>query len=83
MRGRNFRAIQVKTTRGPDMPRVNTALEREWHVLAVVRLAGEGSTYRLDQSQIFMMSREEVAQGRSCDRGCELSQEVVDLLWRD
>lgn len=57
LRGLVVRTIQVKTTTVgvPAWPRAPL-----YHLLAVVRLEGEGRTLLLDQSQIFLVPKEDL-----------------------
>ena len=77
-----FRAIQVKTTATEnysiqDLPEL-------FHILAVVFLVGEGPELYLDQSQVFLISNEQVSTApRRIERLEEfrLCQDRIDTLF--
>jgi hypothetical protein len=62
IRGNSFKAIQVKTTGNLD-GRWNLPVDRQYHLLALVRLHGEVIELRLDESEIYLISREEIDAG--------------------
>lgn len=55
LRGYVVRTIQVKTATTQAPPR--WPLKRRYHLLAVVRLEGEGTDLRLDESEIFLVPK--------------------------
>lgn len=61
--GDTFRAISVRTTTGERFRKPPT--ERSYHLLAVVQLIGEDSRLYLDESQVFLIPREDVMQSSS------------------
>jgi len=62
LRGLVVRTIQVKTTTTDGVPAWPSA-DRLYHLLAVVRLRGDDTELRLDQSEIFLVPKTEVLQG--------------------
>lgn len=62
VRGPVFRAIQVRTT-GNTEGKWNIPKDREYHILALVRLFGEDNEYHLDQCEIFLLNKEAVDAG--------------------
>jgi hypothetical protein len=60
VRGTRFHTIQVKTTGGYDVPPWPKP-QRIYSLLAVVRLAGEGTAVFLDSSDIFLVPQPNVA----------------------
>lgn len=65
IRGKEFRAIQVKATRDAKGFNFNTKelAERLYDVLALVQITGEGSSLRLDDCSIYLMPKETVLKG--------------------
>lgn len=61
--GETFRAVSVKTTK---VGQYNKPKERNYHVLAVVELVGDGQEIYLDRSRLFLIPRERV-DGASTD----------------
>jgi len=59
IRGSVMRAVQVKTTASDnyDLP----DREKRYHILAAVRLVGDGCDIRFDQCEIFLIKKEELA----------------------
>lgn len=83
VRGDVFRAIQVKTTA------VNGNFEkpkdRLYHILAFVRLEGDGAEIFLDQSSVYLMSKEYLESDDFSMANIEesrISQGLVDLLFQ-
>jgi hypothetical protein len=78
LRGFEVRCIQVKTTSGV-LPRWPSAAKR-YHLLAVVRLVGEGRNLRLDESTLYLVRKSELPADRTWDSIAPfaLSQERVD-----
>jgi hypothetical protein len=64
VRGETFRAVQVKSFAG-GICRFDRRelMERAFHVLALVRLGGEGRRVFLDRSRIFLLQKQEVSKG--------------------
>ena len=82
IRGPAFRAIQVKATEGKyyAMPDEDTL----YHLLAAVRLLGEGSEVRLDNSEVYLIPKEALGIGPRTFAAIEkwkLSQGLVDTLF--
>jgi hypothetical protein len=71
VRGRVFRAIQVKTTSGDrfDLRR----LPKKYHLVACVRLVGRGKEVHLDECEIFLLKRGEI-HGKNSYRTSELGR---------
>lgn len=85
--GDTFRAVQIKTsaTDGPFTFDREQLLQRRFHVLALVRLAGEDRAVALDQSKIYLLSRDDVRKGRYTDdelQEQQLSEDRVRRLFR-
>lgn len=80
--GQAFRAVSVRTTttgtyNKPDIARV-------YHVLAVVHLRGEDRSLFLDQSDLYLIPQEEVADASTrCEHlgAYRFSREQVQLLF--
>jgi len=82
VRGEVFRGIQVKTsTRGRFH---NNNMPEYYHLLASVMLSGEDDQIYLDNSEIYLISREEL-EGGAFDRGdlapYAISQGRVDQIF--
>jgi len=82
VKGDVFKAIQVKTTAvngSIDVPE-----DRLYHILAYVRLYGEGSELYLDQCEIFLIPKETV-EGENFDKNnideYRISKEHVNALF--
>jgi len=58
VKGEIFKAIQVKTSTGDRFNLQN--LDRIYHILALVGLKGEEDHIYLDESKIYLLSKEEV-----------------------
>lgn len=58
LNGFSFRCVQVKTTTNalPTWPSV----DKRYHLLAIVRLVGTENSLLLDDSQIYLLSKEEL-----------------------
>lgn len=65
IRGKEFRAIQVKaTTDAKHFAFKNKELnERRYDVLALVQIVGEGSSLRLDECRIYLLPKDAVLKG--------------------
>jgi hypothetical protein len=82
VRGQSFRAVQIKTTGSEDNTWAKGALDREFHVLALVRLRGEGTEYLLDKCDVFLYCKDEcAADGWPDIENHRISQAVVDSLF--
>ena len=81
VRGFEVRCIQVKTTRNalPAWP----LDAKRYHLLAIVRLAGEGCELRLDDCQLYLLRKEELPTDRTWDAlpTFALTRERVDELF--
>ncbi|HEV2388512.1 MAG TPA: hypothetical protein VGS20_14795 [Candidatus Acidoferrales bacterium] len=86
IRGRQFRAIQVKATRDAksfsfDQKELQ---ERSYHVPALVRLVGENSRLALDDCRIYLVPKEAVRKGYYRPEKlaeCELTGTLVDTFF--
>jgi len=58
IKGKTFRAIQVKTTKTNGFKWKH--LPRRYHILALVKLAGADTNIFLDQSRIYLLTKEEI-----------------------
>ena len=58
VKGEVFKAIQVKTTAVNGS--INVPEDRLYHILAYVRLQGEGTELYLDQCEIYLIPKETV-----------------------
>ncbi len=86
IRGKQFRAIQVKaTTDASSFVFNNKELkERLYDVLALVQIVGEGPTLRLDECRIYLIPKEAVLKGYYGAKELaahELNRAVVDGLF--
>jgi hypothetical protein len=80
IRGPVFRAIQVRTTGATD-GRWKIPKNKEYHILALVRLCGKDNEYHLDQSEIYLLSKQAVDEGTVDYNNLEasiVSRELVD-----
>lgn len=74
-KGEIFRAIQVKTTRtrGRQITfKYRQLMTKKFHVLVLVRLSGENRRVDLDQSDVYLLRRDEVT--KSCFQREELER---------
>ena len=82
VRGSTFKAIQVKTT-GMENGKWEIPRERNYHILALVRLCGENSELLLDKAEIYLLSRDSI-NTKKCNlndlQEYRISQAVVDRL---
>ena len=85
IRGNAMRAIQVKATKiEDDGYRVRGALPERYHALAIVKLEGGEGTLYLDQSQVYLIGKNDVGNGHFSEEDLEryaLGVEVVDRLF--
>jgi hypothetical protein len=86
IRGKEFRAIQVKATRDvKGFSFKNKELrERLYDVLALVQIVGEGSSLWLDECPIYLIPKEAVLKGYYGAKELakhELDRAVVDALF--
>jgi hypothetical protein len=82
IRGSTMCAIQVKTTEGDtyDVPDA----DRRYHILAAVRLVGEGNQLNLEESEVFLIPRlfiEEAPRQFAKIHQMKLSDSWVDELF--
>ncbi len=83
VRGSTFKAIQVKTT-GIEKAIWQIPRDRQYHVLSLVRLHGENNDLYLDETEIYLLSRELIDAGDFDLNNLgdhRISQEVVDRLF--
>lgn len=83
VRGPVFRAIQVRTTGNPE-GKWNIPKDREYHILALVRLFGKDDEYLLDQCEIFLLNKEAVDAGNVDFNNLDkhrISQALVDYFF--
>lgn len=67
VKGETFRAVSVRTTTTGRFQKPKA--KRRYHVLAVVHLAGHDREIVLDESKIYLIPREEIAEvPSSCER---------------
>jgi len=82
VKGSQFRAVSIKTTTGIYYNKPDN--DRAYHFLAVVQLLGDDRHIRLDDSQIFLIPKEDVA---SAPLNCaklspyKFSEELVESLF--
>jgi hypothetical protein len=86
VRGKHFRAIQVKATRDGDNFDFNhkELKKKQYHLLALVQIVGEGSNLRLDECRIYLIPKDAVLKGYYNPEELtahELSGPVVDALF--
>lgn len=80
--GGEFRSVSVRTTTTGQYGKPK--MERQYHVLAVVYLVGEGRDVALDASQLFLIPQAEVAAASTiCENldGYKFSREIVEKLF--
>lgn len=85
IRGDIFKAIQVKTTASsPKL--IKQDINRQFHVLAIVALKGEGNDLNLNDSQIFLIEKDQIINGggkvRNLDE-CLLTPYRIDSIFRN
>lgn len=85
VRGDAFRAVQVKTTGSPGKPWSRDGLqERQFHILALVRLAGNASGYDLEESEVYLVPHDDMPVNGWRELELEkyvLSRDLVDALF--
>lgn len=86
LRGECFRAIQVKTTKteGPFSFSHTDIMGKHFHILALVRLVGDGRDIALDNSAVYLLARNEVTKGHFEDSELapfEVSAPRIDALF--
>ena len=86
IRGTAMRAIQVKATKiEDDGYQIRAAdLPPLYHALAIVKLEADENTLHLDESQIFLIAKDDVRNGRCRDEELHrhiLNAETVDRLF--
>ena len=59
VRGSVFKAIQIKTTAGAPED-ISQNIKRQFHVLAIVALKGEDNDLNLNDSQIFLLEKDQI-----------------------
>jgi len=83
VRGSTFRAIQVKTT-GNQNGTWQIPRDRQYHILALVRLHGENNELYLDETEIYLLDRKAVDSDDFDLNNLEnhrISRKVVDRLF--
>jgi hypothetical protein len=83
VRGSTFKAIQVKTT-GIEKAIWQIPRDRQYHVLSLVRLHGENNELYLDETEIYLLSRELIESGEFDLNNLgdhRICQEVVDRFF--
>ena len=83
VRGHTLKAIQVKASRKTDT-QWQVPTNRLYHVLALVRLDGDGNELSLDQSEVYLIGREVIQNGtfNPTDLAAyRISQALVDRLF--
>jgi hypothetical protein len=83
VRGEDFKAVQVKTT-GQEDGRWQLPDDKDYHILALVRLAGEGINLHLDGSDVYLVDREFADSNEfniQDPSGHEISKDIVDDLF--
>jgi hypothetical protein len=86
VKGKEFRAIQVKATRDANGFGFNNKelKERLYDVLALVQLVGEGSGLWLDECRVFLIPKDAVLKGHYGAKELaefELNHALVDSLF--
>jgi hypothetical protein len=84
LKGFAIRCVQVKSSTN-DVP-AWPHRDRLYHLLAVVRLVADGHDLFLDQSTVYLLSREEVHCAARSWRGLEgftLSERRIEALFRE
>lgn len=84
VRGKVFRAIQVKTTTRSTYSK--DRLPDHYHILAVVQLLGDGPDIFLDQSRVFLIPKSKVEESPvNCDAIADylLSKRLVEQLFSE
>ncbi len=85
IKGNAFKSIQVKTTTNDtftfDVGKLN---QKEYHLLALVRLEGEDNNIFLDHSSIYLLRKDQVIKGRYRQDeldGYRLNQDLINELF--
>jgi hypothetical protein len=85
IRGRVVKSIQVRSAWGrrPAPPTYRTVCEYDG--VAFVRLAGEPTLFRLDESSVYLVPKGRIGelQGRGRIEQCRLNAQTVDALFAD
>ena len=83
VRGNIFRAVQIKTIGGTRFDL--RGLPNLYHLLACVRLVGEGHELFLDRCEIYLVLKDEVRGLATISihdlRGREINQNLIDRLF--
>ena len=82
VRGKTIKTIQVKTT--TISGRLKKPSDRLYHILAFVRLDGEGTELELDSSEVYLIEKEVVDGARNLKNSLDaykISQGLVDRLF--
>lgn len=85
VRGNIFKPIQVKTTGNPDGKWNSIPRDREYHILALVRLHGEENELLLDGSELYLIRREEIISNDIDFNNLTdyvISKELVDMYFQ-
>ena len=85
LKGYTIRCVQVKTTARDNFPEWPPE-EKLYHLLAVVRLECDGNELHLDESKIYLLSREEVRSAERSWAGLEefrLDESRIEALFRE
>lgn len=83
IRNRVVKSIQVKTT-GKRIRRQFPNRNKIYDILALVRLAIDNSSYKLDETDIFLLKREELETNSVNWKNLaayRLSQERIGIIW--
>lgn len=83
VKGNCFRAIQVKTTTTDNFEKPPDG--KNYHILAVVRLFGEGNDLWLDKTQIFLIKKEDVKnisfRKKTLDTKYSINKDLINRLF--
>ncbi|MDO8594678.1 MAG: hypothetical protein Q7R93_04170 [bacterium] len=84
LRGWTTKCVQVKTTAG-DTFNLNN-LPEKYHFVLLVKLEGEGNNIFLDQTEIFLLTKEEITKNTYSVRELAdkiLRQDIIDRIFRE
>ena len=84
LKGWVIRCVQVKTTAG-DTFNLNK-LPEKYHFVLLVKLEGEGDDIFLDQTKIFLLTKEEITKSIYAVRelsGKVISKNIIDKIFKE
>ena len=84
LRGWVIKCVQIKTTKGDTFDLRD--LPEKYHFVVLIKLEGEGNDIFLDQTKIFLLTKEEIAKNTYSVRELTdkvLSQDLIDRTFTE